>query len=341
MKTSFRPRTIQDIEKIQDYIKTSNASNSLEEQMYLENKKNSEFKKFFKKFKEENKDKWESIIDGTEIDLNILKKESIEELEDKYTMLKQFNERKKLNKGIEVFDSIASKKNEDEKQFIPEGTLNRRTIKKPNISKSRTEDPYDSLLPDEDSGELYDSSKLNLIFLSQSMICKITPLNRIYHRKVLLFAGNKEGMISYGWGVGPLYEDAWNNAFVELKKNLLLINWDPENTFPQAINSKYHDFKFNMRPSGKPTWTANPLLINMIRYVGLYHQNFNTISRKKKPVSLLFAMFKLATNNSTKKLISEGKGYKAKHIYNQRGLNTENYRKRFRLRPQIRVAKNI
>lgn len=298
--------------------------------MYLENKKNEEFNKFFTKFKEENKDKWANIINGKEIDLNVLRQETAKELEEKYTVLKQMSDRNKLKVGVEKFDTLSESTLENENNlynnslFSKINNIGRRSIKKKFVIRPRTTNSAVALAPDPEEGETYDSKKFNLIFVDSAYVCKITPLQRIYHRKVIIFAGNKEGMITYGVGTGELYEDAWTNAFVEMKKNLILVNWDPFHTFPRDISSRHHDFRINMKSSVRPYWFCNPIVLLMIRYTGLFHCNFYTISRKKKPLSVLFAIFKLATNNTTPKLLAEEKGQKLRHLITHRGLNSMN-----------------
>ena len=43
------------------------------------------------------------------------------------------------------------------------------------------------------------------------------------HRRVLLFIGNGNGIISYGKGKGHDYEGAFDNAFKKLRANLICI----------------------------------------------------------------------------------------------------------------------
>jgi ribosomal protein S5 len=298
--------------------------------MYVENRKNQEFREFFEEFKEKNKDKWASIVNGIDVDPEILRQETFEELENKYKMLKQFSERKKLEEGIKKFDIIAenmnsyksidhhklTRKSSQSEKFI------REKVKPKRGSEKNTEKLLDRLAPDGEEGEIYDTTKFHLIYMASSMICKITRLNRIYNRKVLIFCGNKEGMISYGVGKGPLYQDAYENAFTEMKKNLILVEWDPSHTFPKDIYSRYHDFRFHCKSSLTPYWNAGPINMLMLRYCGFYHQNLWTYSRKKLPYSQVFSLFKLAANNTTIKKISEEKAKKAHHLYSSRGLRS-------------------
>ena len=45
----------------------------------------------------------------------------------------------------------------------------------------------------------------------------VTRLNRVNQRRVLIFIGNGEGIISFGKGKAADYEMAFDNAFKKLK----------------------------------------------------------------------------------------------------------------------------
>lgn len=303
--------------------------------MYIENKKNEEFRKFFDKFKVENKDKWASIVNGEDINPEILQKETPEELEDKFKMLKQFSERKRLRSGIKAFDEVANEIEKDE-QEIEDNNQTMKKVENKGITQKprkkpllRMRDDFKKYLaPDVDAGETYDPKKFNLMFFGSSMICKITKLNRIYNRKIVLFCGNGEGMISYGIGIAPQYADAYVKAYHELKRNLICIEWDPQHTFPQDINARYHDFRFVAKSSKRPYWFCSPFLIKMFSMAGLRHLNFKTVSRKNKKLSKLFAFFKLTTNNKTPKHLAEEQAVKVRHLLSSRGLRSIHYGKK-------------
>lgn len=319
IKTSYRPRTINDMENLQKYIKTTSVSDQLDEDMYRESKKNKEFLEFFKTFKEKNKDKWASIINGMDVDVNQLAKETEEELAQKYKIYNEIHKRKQLGEGYETFNDIALKKLYYEKDNqTKENKYIKPTYKGFNEREKkfeeRSDDLYSALAPDTENDEMYDSRKFTMIFLDADMVCNVTTLNRVYHRRCLLFAGNKEGMISYGVGVGLLYEDAYLNAFKELKKNLILIEWDPGNTCPLPIQSRFNDYRFKIKPTKSPMWFSGPIPLLMIRYAGLYHQNFIKESRNKHPYAMVFAFFKAVTQNTTLKNLAEEKGVKKRKL---------------------------
>eukprot|EP00349_Pseudokeronopsis_sp_Brazil_P000436 CAMPEP_0202964088 /NCGR_PEP_ID=MMETSP1396-20130829/8158_1 /ASSEMBLY_ACC=CAM_ASM_000872 /TAXON_ID= /ORGANISM="Pseudokeronopsis sp., Strain Brazil" /LENGTH=51 /DNA_ID=CAMNT_0049685907 /DNA_START=687 /DNA_END=842 /DNA_ORIENTATION=+ len=51
-------------------------------------------------------------------------------------------------------------------------------------------------------------------------------MNRTNQRRVFLFTGNYNGVIGYAMGKGDDYEKAFDNAFKELKQNLICLNLD-------------------------------------------------------------------------------------------------------------------
>ena len=64
--------------------------------IYRKAKKNQEFDSFFSEFKDKNKDKWSSIINGMDITDDIIKQETEEEKKDEIVMLKELSNRRKF-----------------------------------------------------------------------------------------------------------------------------------------------------------------------------------------------------------------------------------------------------
>jgi hypothetical protein len=65
--------------------------------------------------------------------------------------------------------------------------------------------------------EIFDPSKFALIFLDSDSVTNVTALNRVNHRRVLLFIGNMGGVISYAMGKSDDYEKAFEQAFKKLR----------------------------------------------------------------------------------------------------------------------------
>jgi hypothetical protein len=153
------------------------------------------------------------------------------------------------------------------------------------------------------------------MFLDAGMVCNMTRLNRVMERRILLYIGNKHGLISYAIGRGPLYEEAYKNAFQELRKNMIVINHDLKFTVASDLKSKFHDYRIYLKSVYEPSYWGNPKMVLMFRYAGLYHYYFIIKSRKKDPYSELFAFIQLVTKNKTQKDISEYYGYKNNNHY--------------------------
>jgi small subunit ribosomal protein S5 len=74
--------------------------------------------------------------------------------------------------------------------------------------------------------EIFNPSDFTLIFLDSDSVTNVTALNRTNKRRVLLFIGNGNGLISYGMGKGNDYEIAFDNAFKTMRKNMICIPVD-------------------------------------------------------------------------------------------------------------------
>ena len=74
-------------------------------------------------------------------------------------------------------------------------------------------------------GEMFDPNKFTLMFMDSDSVTNVTSLNRVNQRRVLIFIGNEEGLVSYGKGKAEDYEIAFDHAFKSLKKNLICLPW--------------------------------------------------------------------------------------------------------------------
>lgn len=229
-----------------------------------------------------------------EIDEDILKQETTTEKKDELEMLKEFERRRKFKSAFDVADKIESLND----------VHRHKRINPPEKPSAEEEKPRETLerrlLPDPDKGELYDPRHFNLIFLDSGMVCNITRLNRIYNRRVLIYMGNKDGLISYAIGKGPLYEDAWINAYKELRKNLTVINLDKNMSLPVNLFARFNDYRLFLKSTYNPSIWGDPKMCLMLRYAGIYHVEFSIISREKDPYAMIYCFFKCLTKNVTR-----------------------------------------
>lgn len=228
-----------------------------------------------------------------------IRQETILDKKDELEMLKEFEKRRKFKSAMDLLKEKEKNDKEDKQSESMPDSLTM-TEKKPDKNKqTNTESIEAALLPDQSMGEIFDSSKFNLIFIDADMVCNMTRLNRVYERRCLLYIGNKDGLISYGIGRGPLYEDAYIDGYKQLKKNLIAINLDKQLSCAMDLKSKFNDYRLYIKSNYNPSFWGHHIMCLMLRYAGLLHVGFVVKSRKKEPYAMIFAFFKAVTQNKT------------------------------------------
>ncbi len=91
-------------------------------------------------------------------------------------------------------------------------------------------------------------------------------MGRVNNRRVLIYAGNSNGLIAYGIGRGKDYKTAYNNSNRELKKNIIQIPHDPQFTNPAPLKSRFNDYRITVQCKGNPSVWGNPIMILMVKY---------------------------------------------------------------------------
>lgn len=96
--------------------------------------------------------------------------------------------------------------------------------------------------------EQFRPSEFTLMFMDSDSVTNVTALNRVNHRRVLLFIGNGNGFVSYGMGKGEDYERAFENAYKTLRKNLICLPMDPKFTSPVVMKARHNDYRITIFP---------------------------------------------------------------------------------------------
>jgi ribosomal protein S5 len=273
--------------------------------MYRHSRKNEEFNQFFADFKTKNEGKWKSIVNGLDIDEDTFKQETELDKKDEIEMLKEFEKRRKFKTAFEIIKQKEMKENDRNFDEHVDESI-RLTEKKKETPKHNNPESLEACLsPNKSVGEMFDPAYFHLIFLDADMVCNMTRLNRVYERRCLLYIGNKDGLISYGIGRGPLYEDAYIDAYKQLKKNMIAIPLDYKLSCPVDLRSRFNDYRLNIRSRFNPSIWGHHIMCLMLRYAGLLHVGFWAKSRKKEPYAMVFAFFKAVTRNKTPLQTSE------------------------------------
>ena len=147
--------------------------------------------------------------------------------------------------------------------------------------------------------EVFDANDFTLIFISSDSVTNVTSLNRVNHRRVLLFIGNGSGLVSYGKGKGEDYEGAFDNAFKKLRQNIVCVNVDFNFTCPKMLEGRHNDFSIKIYPQATPNYWGNPQIWKMLLHSGLSHCRFVCKSRKRDPYSMIYAFFLAISANKT------------------------------------------
>lgn len=123
------------------------------------------------------------------------------------------------------------------------------------------------LRPDKD--EYFDPSHFVIMFLDTDSVCLVTKLNRINHRRILLFIGNGDGIIGYAKGKGLDYQQAYENAFMRLKQNLIVIDYDMLVTNGSPLMSKFNDYRLWIYPRSRPNYWGSLQIYYMLLLTGM------------------------------------------------------------------------
>lgn len=96
--------------------------------------------------------------------------------------------------------------------------------------------------------EVFDPNEFTLIFFDADSVTNVTSLNRVNHRRILIFVGNGNGLISFGKGKGEDYEAAFDNAFKKMRANMVCLQLDSGHTWPRIISARHNDFRITIWP---------------------------------------------------------------------------------------------
>lgn len=109
-----------------------------------------EFNEFFKEFKEKNKGKWASVINGMDIDEETLKNEGLSEKQEEIEMLQEFERRRKFKSAFEAAEEVENENPSVDDKFKIKPNRN---AKKDSEASANTDT---ALRADPENGELWD-----------------------------------------------------------------------------------------------------------------------------------------------------------------------------------------
>jgi ribosomal protein S5 len=219
-------------------------------------------------------------------------------------MLEEFRRRKNLRDFHEIKDAKDKLFNKENKIIDRYFESDKEKLQHKHTFSSAGPERY--FEPSKD--EVFNPSDFTMIFMDSDSVTNVTSLNRVNKRRVLLFIGNGQGLISFGKGKGEDYESAFDQAFKKLRNNLVCIDIDPEQSSCTFLEGRHNDFRIKIWPQNSPNFWGNPTIWKILLHSGLVHCRFSCKSRKRDPYSLLYAYFAAVTQNTTPDAIARMQG---------------------------------
>jgi len=200
------------------------------------------FNEFFSNFKSKNEQGWSNIIDLTQEEQEDKFLETTPEMrKNQMVMMEEFKRRKSLKDYHGLMNENQRKTATNQK--MPEVS--------PLDGKSEANAYHGSGVerffePKRD--EIFNPREFTMVFLASDSVTNVTSLNRTNQRRVLIFLGNGRGLVSYGKGKAQEYEQAFENAFKDARKNMLMLDIEEVFTSPRLLEGRHNDFKIKIFP---------------------------------------------------------------------------------------------
>jgi len=293
------------ISKLQDLVKTytMNPNVSLSNSVKNLAKRDEEFNRFLKNFKTDQEPEWSSITEcrtPQEImhfakDLKKSEEERLAELhiQEKIRKLQLGNKFKFEFQGTLEHGAEEKEDEEERDQIINPGKVSSYFLR---------------------DKECFDSSEFHIMFLDADTVTNVTTLNRVSSRRVLLYMGNMDGIISYGKGYGNDYADAYECAVENCKRNLIAIPLDQHYTNPTFLTGSYNNCKVEIFPARSCDYWGYPLWHDLLVLAGLSHFRFRVVTKNKNIYPIVYSFFNALTKNKTPKMVAEATGKKIYEI---------------------------
>lgn len=155
----------------------------------------------------------------------------------------------------------------------------------------------------------FNEENFQTMFIGAGSSTNITKLARVNKRWVLLYMGDTSGIISYGRGTGLNYQDAYERAVMELKRNMICINIDRLMTVPGYLTGRYSNtvveiFRYPRLFRGYTHY------YNILALAGLKDFGMRLRCRNVNEHAIMYAFFNCLIQNETPRSISEKTGMK-------------------------------
>ena len=166
--------------------------------------KDENFNEFLRNFKAKNEQGWGNIIDLTQEQQEEKLLEITPEMrKNQMIMMEEFRRRKNLNDYYDLMKVGQQQGSSSVKQdeLGPFDMTKASMAQAHQYHGSNAERYFE---PRRD--EVFNPNDFTLIFMASDSVTNVTSLNRVNSRRVLIFVGNGNGLVSYGKGKAEEYE---------------------------------------------------------------------------------------------------------------------------------------
>lgn len=321
--SSFKSERLNDpdkLKKLQSLVKDHvyNPGLSLSESVKKLAKTDEEFNQFLKNFKKTDEPEWSSILDAPDpVKLKSYLKDPKRKTQDRLDELHMHDQLKKKLAAEQLNEAYTFKKDSPEygKDFIDEDAN-----PKPIMSiKTKKDMKYRHI------GEKVFINKQNftIMFIEASSTTNITKLSRVNTRKVLLYMGNTDGIVSYGKGKGASYQQAYDDAIDQCKRNIICINLDHFHTVTGFTTAHYNGTILKLYSAKDNDVWGHPMYYNILALAGLHNLRFKIYSRNVNKYALIYCFFQCLVNNETPRMLAQKTGEKIYQMTFGRGLRKD------------------
>lgn len=172
---------------------------------------------------------------------------------------------------------------------------------------------------------LLDWDEFELLFLDAGMTTNVTTQQRVSSRRILLFMGNCDGIISFGMGKGWDYSSAYEDAIRQLKRNIVAIPSDPFYPCVRYLESKFHCTTIRIYPSKSGRIKGKPLYMDMLLLAGLRNCQFQITGRNDDIYPLTNAIYQALLRTTSPKILAERTGQKIYEMTSGRSMRLKDF----------------
>eukprot|EP01017_Pseudomicrothorax_dubius_P015716 TRINITY_DN179_c0_g1_i3.p1 TRINITY_DN179_c0_g1~~TRINITY_DN179_c0_g1_i3.p1 ORF type:complete len:351 (-),score=90.20 TRINITY_DN179_c0_g1_i3:50-1102(-) len=299
--------SVADVKRLQRFVAEKEQTGRLGLSLDRTARYNQEFRSFINEYQDKNR-QIPNTIDLTRFVNNegIIDKNAQMRMED-MDLLEDFRRRRQHRSALKSTERFAEDDTKDEEE-------NAERTEEEILKEEEEIETYGSIQdarsPQVLEKSIFDVDDFTIIELFKGTTTLVTKLNRVNHFRAVVFMGNFNGVIGYGKASGNDFEDAMKKAIHACKRNLIVIPLDHFYSCSGTYSASYNGCKIELSAQYKPKCWGHPLIWHMLALSGITHCKFKLHARNLNVYALLFAFFRLVTQNTTHQDLVEATGSK-------------------------------